>query len=199
MQVILVRHGETEYNAQGRLQGYSPVPLSARGRQQARLVGPRVQPLRPAVLYSSDIQRAHETATILSQHVGLPVQACPGLREWNIGNWMDRMAEDFYAHLAAIGAHPATHVPEGGESQVQTQTRMVAQMQDWAEQHAEGTILGVSHGTAIDLFVRHILGLDVHQSPPYHIANASINIFRYQDEQWEIITLNEVGHLISLV
>jgi len=66
MQVILVRHGETEYNAQGRLQGYSPVPLSMRGRQQAMLVGPRVQLLCPTVLYSSDIHRTHETATILS-------------------------------------------------------------------------------------------------------------------------------------
>ncbi len=199
MQVILVRHGETEYNAQGRLQGYSPVPLSMRGRQQAMLVGPRVRPLRPTVLYSSDIQRAHETATILSQHTGLPVQPCPGLREWNIGNWIDRMAEDFYAHLAAMGVHPATHVPEGGESQVQTQARMVAQMQDWADQHAGATILGVSHGTAIDLFVRHILGLDVRQSPPYRIPNASVNIFRYQDEKWEIVTLNDIGHLTALV
>src|SRR5262247_1890643 len=175
MQVILVRHGETEYNAQGRLQGYSPVSLSARGRQQAMLVGPRVQLLRPTVLYSSDIQRAHETATILSQHVGLPVQSCAGLREWNIGNWVDRMAEEFYAHLAAIGAHPATHVPEGGESHVQTQAPMVAQMQAWAERHAAPTIRGVSHGMAIDLFGRHILGLDVRHAPPYRIANASVN------------------------
>jgi 2,3-bisphosphoglycerate-dependent phosphoglycerate mutase len=198
IQVILVRHGETEYNAQGRLQGYSPVPLSTRGRQQAMLVGPRVQPLRPTVLYSSDIQRAHETAAILSEYVGLPVQPCPGLREWNIGTWIDRMMEDFYAYLTAIGAHPATHVPEGGESQVQTQARMVAQMQAWADQHAGATILGVSHGTAIDLLVRHILGLDVRQSPPYRIANASVNILRYQNEQWEIVTLNDIGHLTSL-
>lgn len=198
MQVILVRHGETEYNAQGRLQGYSAVPLSMRGRQQARLIGPCVRLLRPTVLYSSDIQRAHETAMILSEHVGLPVQPCPGLREWNIGNWIDRMREDFYVHLATIGDHPATHVPEGGESQVQTQARMVAQMQDWADQHAEATILGVSHGTAIDVFVRHILGLDMRHSSPYSIANASINIFRYQEKQWEIVTLNDIAHLTSL-
>jgi len=198
MQVILVRHGETEYNAQGRLQGYSPVPLSMRGRQQAMLVGPRVRPLRPTMLYSSDIQRAHETATILSQHVGLPVQPCTGLREWNIGNWVDRMAEEFYAHLAAIGVHPATHVPEGGESHVQTQARMVAQMQDWTDQHTGATVMGVSHGMAIDLFVRHILGLDVRQSPPYRIANASVNIFCYQAGQWEIVTLNDIGHLTSM-
>jgi broad specificity phosphatase PhoE len=122
--------------------------------------------------------------------VGLPVQPCSGLREWNIGNWIDHMAEEFYAHLAAIGAHPATHVPEGGESQEQTQA--------WADQHAEATILGVSHGMAIDLFVRHILGLDVRQSPLYRIANTSINIFCYQDERWEIVTLNDIGHLTSL-
>jgi len=114
MQAILVRHGETEYNAQGMLQGYSPVPLSARGRQQAMLVGQRLRSIRPAAFYSSDIQRAHETALIISQHVGLPVQLCPGLREWNIGNWINRMADEFYTHLAAMGAHPATYVLEGG-------------------------------------------------------------------------------------
>jgi probable phosphoglycerate mutase len=198
MKAILVRHGETQYNAQGLLQGYSPVPLNSRGRQQAILVGPRVRSLGPTVLYSSDIQRAHETATIMSQHVGLPVQLCAGLREWNIGNWVDRMADEFYAHLAAIGAHPVTHVPEGGESQVQTQARMVAQMQAWAVQHAGETVLGVSHGLAIDLFVRHILGLDVMQPPPYRIANASVNIFRCQDGQWEVITLNDISHLEAL-
>jgi broad specificity phosphatase PhoE len=150
------------------------------------------------VLYSSDIQRAHETATIMSQHVGLPVQLCTGLREWNIGNWVDRMADEFYAHLAAIGAHPVTHVPEGGESQLQTQGRIVAQMQAWAVQHAGETVLGVSHGLAIDLFVRHIMGLDVMQPPPYRIANASVNIFSCQNGQWEVIALNDISHLEAL-
>jgi len=198
MQAILVRHGETQYNAQGLLQGYSPVPLSPRGRQQALLVGPRVRLLRPTVFYSSDIQRAHETATIMSQHVDLPVQLCAGLREWNIGNWIDRLADEFYAHLEAIGAHPVTYVPEGGESQLQTQARIVAQMQEWAVQHAEETILGVSHGLAIDLLVRHMLGLDVMQPPPYRIANASVTIFSCQDGQCEVITLNDISHLEAL-
>ena len=198
MQAILVRHGETEYNAQGMLQGYAPVPLSARGRQQAMLVGQRLRSIRPTAFYSSDIQRAHETALIISQHVGLPVQLCAGLREWNIGNWINRMADEFYTHLAAMGAHPATYVPAGGESQLQTQARMVAQMQDWATQHEGETILGVSHGMAIDLFVRHIFGLAVMQPPPYRIVNTSVNIFRYQAGQWEVVTLNDIAHLATL-
>jgi probable phosphoglycerate mutase len=198
MQVILVRHGETEYNANGMLQGYAPVPLSTRGRQQALLVGQRLRAVRPTVLYSSDIQRAHETALIISQHVGLPIQPCVGLREWNIGQWINRMADDFYAHIASLGEHPATYVPEGGESQLQTQTRMVAQMQAWATQHAGETVLGVSHGMAIDLFIRHILGLDVRQPVPYRIANTSMNIFDVQAGQWDIVTLNDVSHLEAL-
>ena len=198
MQAILVRHGETEYNASGMLQGYAPIQLSVRGRQQAVLVGQRLRSVRPTVFYSSDIQRAHETALIISQHVGLPVQLCPGLREWNIGNWINRMADEFYAHMAAMGVHPATYVPEGGESQLQTQARMVAQMQAWATQHEGETILGVSHGMAIDLFVRHIFGLDVMQPPPYRIVNTSVNIFRFQDGKWEVVTLNDMAHLTTL-
>ena len=198
MQAVLVRHGETEYNASGMLQGYAPVPLSARGRQQALLVGQRLRTVRPVVFYSSDIQRAHETALIISAHVGLPVQPCPGLREWNIGTWINRMADEFYAHVASLGAHPATYVPDGGESQLQTQARMVAQMQAWATQHAGETVLGVSHGMAIDLFVRHILGLDVMQAPAYRIVNTSVNIFRCADGQWEVVTLNDISHLEAL-
>jgi broad specificity phosphatase PhoE len=99
MQVILVRHGETEYNAQGR--GYAPVSLSTRGRQQAMLVGPRVQSLRPTVLYSRDILHAHENATLLSQHVGLPVQLCTGLRAWTVGNRVDRMVASHRERLRA--------------------------------------------------------------------------------------------------
>lgn len=198
MKVILVRHGETAYNAQGLLQGYAPVPLNPRGRAQAQRVGPRVQTLRPTVFYSSDIQRAHETATIVQAHVNLPIHPCPGLREWNIGTWVDRPADEFYGHLAAIGAHPATYVPEGGESQVQTQARMVAHMQDWAERHAGETILGVSHGLAIDLWIRHLLGLEVRQPQPYHISNTSVNIFQYTAGQWAIITFNDIGHLDAL-
>jgi len=75
---------------------------------------------------------------------------------------------------------------------------MVAQMQAWAVQHTGETVLGVSHGMAIDLFVRHILGLDVMQPPPYRIANASVNIFSCQDGQWEVITLNDISHLEAL-
>lgn len=198
MKVFLVRHGETDYNAKSIFQGYSPVPLSARGRQQAALVAERLASIRPQVLYSSDIQRTQETAAIISQQLGLPVQLCKGLREWHVGNWTGKPNHEYQAHLKALGAHPVTYVPEGGESQVQAQARLVAQMQTFSKQHAGETIVCVSHGMAIDLLARHILGLDVMQTPAYRITNTSVNIFGFQDGTWNVITLNEVRHLETL-
>lgn len=195
MKAVLVRHGETEQNARGIFQGYSPVPLSARGRQQATLVAERLVSIRPQVLYSSNLQRAQETADIISQRLDLPVRPCEGLREWNIGTWIGKPTDAYLAHLQALGAHLVTHVPEGGESQLQTQTRVVAQMQELAGQHLGETIVCVSHGKAIDLFARHILGLDVMQPPAFHIANTSVSIFSFQDGTWAVVTLNEMRHL----
>lgn len=198
MKAILVRHGETEYNAAGMFQGYSPVPLSPRGRQQVALVAERLISLQPCALYSSDIWRAQETAEMISQRLALPVQLCEGLREWNVGTWVNQPANAFAAHLQAVGAHIVTYVPEGGESQLQTQARMLACMQTLATQHAGETIVCVSHGKAIDMLARHVLGLDVLQPPAYHIANTSVTIFVCENGMWEIVTLNEVRHLEAL-
>jgi broad specificity phosphatase PhoE len=198
MKVLLVRHGETDNNATHVFQGYGPVPLNARGRHQATLVAERLCSVRPSILYSSDILRAHETATIISQRLQLPVQVCAGLREWNVGAWAGKPTAAYTAHLEAVNAHPVTHIPPDGESQLQTQARMIAQMQTFGEQHRGETILCVSHGKAIDLFTRHILGLDVMATPAYGIANTSVNIFTWQDGIWEVVTLNEIRHLETL-
>jgi broad specificity phosphatase PhoE len=150
------------------------------------------------MLYSSDIRRAQETAEIISQKLALPIQPCTGLREWHVGTWQHKSADEFEAHLAAVGEHVVTYIPEGGESQLQTQERMVVQMQALAAQHSGETVVCVSHGKAIDLFTRHVLGLDVMGAPPYSIMNTSVSIFRHQPGGWELITLNDVQHLEAL-
>jgi broad specificity phosphatase PhoE len=198
MKVFLVRHGETDNNATRVFQGHTPVPLNVRGRRQAALVAERLAKIRPSVLYSSDILRAQETATIIGQKLQQPVRLCEGLREWNVGAWAGKPVADYTAHLEATNAHPVTYIPQDGESQLQTRDRMVAQMQTLAQQHRDETILCVSHGKAIDLFTRHVLGLDVMATPAYGITNTSVNIFTSQDGVWEVVTLNEIRHLETL-
>ncbi len=199
MKAFLVRHGETEYNAQRLFQGYAPIPLSEHGRQQAARVAERLADLQPRVLYSSDIRRAHETAELISQRLAMPIQPCEGLREWDVGAWANKTVAEFEAHLEAIRAHVVTYVPEGGESQLQTQERVIAQMDTLAAQHTGETIVCVTHGKVIDMFARHVLGLDVMRTPAYTITNTSVSIFSWQDSTWDIVTLNEVHHLEPLM
>ncbi len=198
MRAVLVRHGETDYNAKRIFQGYGDIPLSDLGRRQAICVADRLTDMSFDVFYSSDILRTMQTAEAISQRVTLAPTPCEGLREWDVGNWEGKPVDEFEAHLEAIGAHVVSYVPDGGESQLQTQERMVTQMRTFATQHLDQTILCVSHGRAIDMFARHVLGLDAMQEPPYHITNTSVSIFDWHDGQWHIVTLNEIRHLEAL-
>ncbi len=198
MRAVLVRHGETDYNAKRIFQGYGDIPLSDLGRRQAAQVAERLKNMPVDVFYSSDILRTMQTAEAISQRVTMTPTPCEGLREWHVGDWEGKPVDEFEAHLEAIGAHVVSYVPEGGESQLQTQARMVAQMEAFTTQHLGQTVLCVSHGRAIDMFARHVLGLDAMREPPYHITNTSVSIFDWQDDQWHMVTLNEIGHLESL-
>ncbi len=198
MRAVLVRHGKTDFNAKRIFQGYGDIPLSDLGQRQAERVAERLTDMRFDVFYSSDILRTMQTAQAISQRVAMHPTPCKGLREWNVGTWEGKRVEEFEAHLQAIGAHVVSYIPEGGESQLQTQARMVAQMQAFAAQHLGETVLCVSHGRAIDMFARHVLGLDAMREPPYTITNTSVSIFDWRDHQWHMVTLNEIRHLEAL-
>jgi broad specificity phosphatase PhoE len=198
MRAVLVRHGETDFNAKRIFQGYGDIPLSDLGHRQATRVAERLTEMHVDVFYSSDILRTMQTAETISQRLGMFPTPCEGLREWHVGIWEGKPVEAFEAHLEAIGVHVVSYVPEGGESQLQTQERMVAQMQSFAAQHAGETVLCVTHGRAIDMFARHVLGLDAMREPPYTITNTSVSIFDWRDDQWHMVTLNEIRHLETL-
>src|SRR5262245_31231363 len=85
--VHLARHGETEWNASGRIQGHADVGLSERGRAQARALAERFRRSPPARIVSSDLSRAMETATIVSAACGVPVETEPAFREQHLGEW----------------------------------------------------------------------------------------------------------------
>ena len=198
MRAVLVRHGETDFNAKRIFQGYGNIPLSDLGHRQAARVAERLKDVQVDVFYSSDVLRTMQTAEAISPCVGLSPTPCEGLREWHVGIWEGQPVEAFEGHLLAIGAHVVSYVPEGGESQLQTQERMVAQMQTFAAQHPRETVLCVSHGRAIDMFARHVLGLDAMREPPYTIINTSVSIFDWRDDQWHLVTLNDIHHLEAL-
>jgi broad specificity phosphatase PhoE len=133
--LLLVRHGETDWNADGRLQGHTDRPLSDFGRRQARELAAELEGDELEAIYSSDLARARETAEIVGERLGLPVELDPDLREKDWGNWEG---------LTAVERDRVEFV---GESTEAHQERMLRALRRIAERHpGEGRVLVVTHG-----------------------------------------------------
>ena len=163
VRLLLVRHGETEWNAQGRYQGRSDVPLSEIGRQQALAARDRLAGEEIHAAYTSDLQRAWETAeTILGPH-GLSLYAEPRLREIYFGEWegltYDEIVHRYPKALAAWEADPVNVPPPGGEALSQVVTRVQAALSEIAAAHQDQTVLLVAHGGALQVLICLVLGL----------------------------------------
>jgi 2,3-bisphosphoglycerate-dependent phosphoglycerate mutase len=133
--LLLVRHGETDWNADGRLQGQTDRPLSDFGRRQAQLLADELADEELEAIYSSDLVRARETAEIVADRLGLPVALDPDLREKDWGTWEG---------LTAVERDRVEFV---GESTQAHQERILRALQRISERHPDGgSVLVVTHG-----------------------------------------------------
>ena len=146
-ELLLVRHGETDWNAEGRLQGHTDRPLNEYGRRQARRLADELAGEELAAIYSSDLLRARETAEILGERLGLPVVLEPELREKNWGNWE--------------GLTPAERdgVAFAGESTEEHAARTLRALRRIAARHPDGRVLVVTHGGSLRRVQVEALGL----------------------------------------
>ena len=146
--LLLVRHGETDWNADGRLQGQTDRPLSDFGRAQARRLADELESEAPDAIYSSDLSRARETAEIVGETLGLPIVLDPDLREKDWGTWEG---------LTAVERDRVEFV---GESTEAHQERILHALRRIAERHpGEERILVVTHGGSIRRVQTAALGL----------------------------------------
>jgi probable phosphoglycerate mutase len=133
--LLLVRHGETDWNAEGRLQGHTDRPLSDYGRRQARRLAEELEGEGLEAIYSSDLARAHATAEIVAERLGLPISLEPDLREKDWGTW------------EGLDAVERDRVEFVGESTEAHQERMLRALRRIAEHHpGTGRVLVVTHG-----------------------------------------------------
>jgi alpha-ribazole phosphatase len=149
----LVRHGQTDWNKEGRWQGQADPPLNVTGRSQALVLAKTLGDQHFEAIYSSDLQRAYETARAIAQPHGLPVLIDLRLREINQGAWEgmlgDEIARRYPSEWAARERDPLHFSPPQGESVVEVASRINAAMDDLASAHAHGPVLVVSHGLAL--------------------------------------------------
>lgn len=200
MRLILIRHGETEWNATLRYQGHAAIPLNERGRLQGRQAGKRLAHYRASALYTSDIVRAAETAGIVGQATGLQPRPMPELREIDVGQWEGLTPEELYRrypdHMREFERDPARTVRLGGESYAQLQQRALRALQHIQAAHRPGeTVLAVSHGGTIRALLCHVIGLDLANFGRMWLDNGSLTEVRHGSSGWRLVRLNDAAHL----
>jgi len=189
--LLLVRHGETDWNRLGRWQGHSDTPLNARGREQARELAPQLDGVD--VVYSSDLARARETAEILAEELGADVRLDARLRERGFGAWEGLTAAEIEQDFAE--AHGRWQAGEGAgaddaEAFDAFGRRVEACLEEIVRRHPDETVLLIAHGGSIRVIHALASGLDYvrdHRSIP---AVANCVVARYAAREGKLVPID---------
>jgi 2,3-bisphosphoglycerate-dependent phosphoglycerate mutase len=197
LELWLVRHGETDWNLEGRVQGHLDVPLNANGMMQARKLASRLAGQRFEAVYSSDLARASQTArTVAMRLAGQPsVQLDTRWREQHLGVIQGLT----HAEIEARGIRRPqayTEAFEGGESRAQLMERVRDPLEEIVRLHAGGRVLVFAHGATLGTTVRLLLGDLEHRLSLYGHDNTAITRFSLREaHRGTLISLNDTAHL----
>lgn len=197
--IYFIRHGETEWNVELRMQGHIDRPLNANGLAQAEALGLRFRPEGTAAIYSSDLWRARQTAAPLACALGLSVRHEPALRERNFGRCegmtIGEIAQAFATEAEALESGDPEHVPLGGESRRQHQERVLVCVDLLAQSHPGQTIVVVTHGGVLDVIYRRARHLPLSAPRDYPIPNTGISRIAIENGEWAIESWADTAHL----
>lgn len=197
--VMVVRHGETEWNTEGRRQGHLDSTLTAKGRAQAEALAQRFTPESCGAIYSSDLGRAYETARIIAEKTGHEVVPDARLRERNLGIFQgldgDEIRARFPTEYEQHRNGGADHAVPMGESFRQQTERNMRCLEELAKRHAGEIIMVVTHGGVLSALFRHTLDISLDAPRRFSFKNASVNLFKFQDGTWGLETWGDITHL----
>ena len=195
----IIRHGATDWNQSGRIQGHLDLPLNRAGRAQAHRVSQRLVQFGAAALYSSDLQRAYETAQIIGSATGAQVIQKPGLREINFGVWQGLTSQEIRerdpAGYTARRANPYDVTPAGGETWRRFYDRAVLAVQEILAATDTQRVIVVAHSGICTVLGLRALGLDCTGKRTFGNDNCAIHTIAIAGDNWHAVTFNDVGHL----
>lgn len=199
--LIIIRHGQTKWNLEGRAQGHEDSPLTCEGVGQAVAVGRRLASMNLHALYSSDLGRAVQTANSIGEQTGLVVRVDPRLREQNLGVFEGlTAAERVRLHPEANevwqSKDPDARIPEG-ESMRDRYELAVGCLEQLAADHPGRRVAIVTHGGILNAVFRRCMVLPLNGPRTFVIVNASVNVIRVKDGRWSLVTWGDVSHLDS--
>ena len=201
--LLLVRHGETVWNAEGRLQGTEDISLSEEGRRQARLIGDRLADTSIDVAYSSDQSRAHETAQHILEGRDVVLNPIPELRERGHGLFEGltvRERKERYPEMFAESlVKNLDFAPTGGETFRGTNRRMAGWANGFLQEHLKETVLVVGHGGSLRGAIIAWMGFPDESTWRFVLANCGLSIIDTYADNAVLRLFNDGSHLGGLV
>jgi probable phosphoglycerate mutase len=196
--IFLIRHGETLWNSEQRIQGHIDSQLNPTGFAQAQALAQRLQSQNFAALYSSDLARAYQTAQCLAQTTGLSIEIDQRLRERNLGCFQglthSEVQQQFPQEYHRYKTFDPDYIIPNGESFRQFRQRCINCLEELVQKHLGEHILVVSHGGVLVSAFKHILNLPDHMPRRFEIFNISLNVLSYQANNWKLETWGDVSH-----
>ena len=197
--LILIRHGETVWNLERRMQGQADSPLSDKGVRQARLLAQRMKEIEFTALYSSDSGRARDTARSIAEVTGHQLILEPRLRERNFGVLEGltgpEMQEQHPEAYANFKKREPDYVVPGGESAAAFRDRALACLAEIATRHANELVVVVTHGLVCDITYRAAYGMDLMAPRYFELVNTGLNRFRFDGTAWKCEVWGDADHL----
>ncbi|MDQ7990313.1 MAG: histidine phosphatase family protein [Candidatus Dactylopiibacterium sp.] len=198
--ICLVRHGETAWNAERRLQGHEDIPLNALGERQAQAAALALRHTRFDAIYSSDLVRAMRTAQTIAAPHALPVHSDARLRERHFGALQGLTRDEADARLPGEYARfrclePDACPPGGGEALARFAQRVHGALDALATRHAGQQILLVSHGGCLDVIYRLVTGKPLETARDFPLGNATLNWIEQRHAIWRLVEWDARQHL----
>ncbi len=204
--LLLVRHGVTDWNREGRFQGHLDPPLAADGREEAERLGSRLaadDELRPIRIISSNLSRARQTAEAIGTRVGVPVEPDPRLIEIGQGEWEGRTHDELAVNDAeryeAWRNDARIRQPPGGERLEEAWERVASLVTELDGTADEGSVCLVSHGGTLRVLARILFGGDLEAPWSFDVDNASLSVCGWigDGDGWRLERWNDTFHLLG--
>ena len=197
--IIAIRHGETAWNVDTRIQGQLDIPLSANGRWQAERLSAALRDEPIKAIYASDLARAWETAQYVAQATGVALTEEIGLRERGFGDFEGKtfaeIAELLPEQSVRWRKRDPAFAPAGGESLIDLTSRVLTAVHRVAAQHPGELIALVAHGGVMDVLYRAATHLDIQAPRTWTLGNAAINRLLYNGQHLSLVGWADTAHL----